>query len=124
MEEIGDTRWALAAGEVPVGSHGPEPEFTSHDRLCVLNASDQEARVEVTVYHSDREPVGPYVVMVGARRVRHVRVNDLIDPEAVPLGVPYGCVVRADTAVVVQMLRQDTRRSGVGAPAVTCLPLT
>ncbi|GAA1114753.1 sensory rhodopsin transducer [Nocardiopsis metallicus] len=122
MREIGSHEFALAAGAVPERSHGAEPEFTSHDLLCVLNAADQTANLELTVYHTDRDPVGPYPIRVEARRVRHVRMNDLIEPEAVPLGVPYGCVLRSDVAVVAQMLRQDTRDSGRGAPGITCLP--
>lgn len=124
VEGVGSTRWALAAGDIPAESNGPEPEFTSHDRICVLNTGGRRASLEVTVYHGDREPVGPYRLTVEARRVRHVRVNDLIDPEPVPLGRPYGCVVRSDVPVVVQLLRQDTRRTADGAPAVTAVPLT
>ena len=122
MKELGGHEFALAGGVVPEPSHGAEPEFTGYDLLCVLNAADQVAEVEMTVYHTDREPVGPYRIRVEARRVRQVRVNDLIDPEAIPLGTPYGCVVRSDVPVVVQMLRQDTRDNGRGAPGITCPP--
>jgi hypothetical protein len=40
---IGHKRWAIGEGYIPETSHGPEPEMTSHESICVLNASDQEA---------------------------------------------------------------------------------
>jgi hypothetical protein len=106
--EIGRRVWALAGGRVPLRSTGPEPEHTSREELCVLNAGDRDAQVEIRFYYGDRDPVGPYRLCVEASRVRQVRVNDLIDPQAVPLDTPYGCVVRADVPVVVQFSRQDT----------------
>jgi hypothetical protein len=111
VKPIGHQRWAISAGAMPVHSTGEEPEFTSHDRLAILNAGDADASVELQVVHADRDPVGPYELEVAARRVRSIRINDLIDPEAVPLGEPYGLVVRSDQPVVVQFSRQDTRQA-------------
>lgn len=42
-----------------------------------------------------------------------MRVNDLIDPEAVPYDTDYGVVVRSDVPVVVQHVRVDSRRAQV-----------
>ncbi|MDZ5078475.1 sensory rhodopsin transducer [Nesterenkonia sp. HG001] len=111
----GSRRWAFSAGWIPPESTGHEPAFTSRDVLCLLNTDPGEACVEATVHHSDRDPVGPYRISVGAGRVKHVRLNDLIDPEAVPLGEPYGLVLVSDVPVVAQLAHLDTRdgqRSG------------
>ena len=81
---IGQTCWAIAEGYIPGRSNGPEPQMTSHETACLLNASDQDAHVQITLYFSDREPVGPYRVYrvtVPARRTRHLRFNDLAEPE-------------------------------------------
>lgn len=67
MEAIRRKRWAIAEGYIPEGSHGPEPEMTSHDTACILNASDGDAEVRITVFFSDREPAGPYRVTIPAR---------------------------------------------------------
>lgn len=83
---IGRRHWAIAEGYIPEWSHGPEPQMLSHETACLLNASDQEAHVEITVYFKDREPVGPYRITVPARRTHHVRFNDLDDPAPVPAG--------------------------------------
>lgn len=108
---IGETRWAFSGGHVPVESTGPEPEMVSHDELCLLNAGDEMATVEITLYYADGREAGPYPLTVAPRRVRHVRVNDLIDPYAPPLGEDYGAVVESTVPIVVQFSRQDTRQA-------------
>lgn len=54
-----------------------------------MNASDEEAHVRITAYFPDREPVGPYLVSVPARRTLHVRFNELTDPELIPVDTEY-----------------------------------
>ena len=46
-----------SGGYVPSWSNGPKPQFTSHEPACILNASEEEAQVEITIYSSHREPV-------------------------------------------------------------------
>lgn len=108
---IGHKRWAIAEGYIPEASHGPKPEMTSHETACLLNASDQDAHVEITVYFSDRDPVGPYAITVPGRRTKHVRFNDLKDPAPVPRGTDYASVIESDVPVVVQHTRLDSRQS-------------
>ncbi|MBF9128916.1 hypothetical protein I0C86_07950 [Plantactinospora sp. S1510] len=112
MAGLGGRVWVVPGGRIPFPSDGDEPEFTGFDQLCVLNTGDETAELELTVYYPDQEPVGPYPIEVGARRVRHVRLNDLVDPEAITLGRQFGCVVRSQVPVVVQFVRQDTRLPG------------
>ena len=108
MKALGCRIWAICDGHIPLVSHGKEPTFTSHDKLCILNTSSQDARVELTIYYQDAAPDGPYPLQVASERVRHVRINDLIDPRAVPLNVPYGLVITSDVDVIVQFSRRDT----------------
>ncbi|MBX7269371.1 hypothetical protein KIF24_27370 [Micromonospora sp. Llam7] len=115
MEQLGAQVWVVPGGRIPFGGTAPEPEFTSFDQLCVLNTTESAADLTLCFYYEDTEPVGPYRFVVHARRIRHVRVNDLIDPEAVRLDRPYGCVLRSPVPVVVQFLRQDTRLPGTVA---------
>lgn len=110
-EAIGRRRWAIAEGYIPDRSNGPDPEFTSHETACLLNAGGREARVEITVFFSDREPAGPYRVTVPARRTKHVRFNDLEDPEPIPLGTDYASVIESDVPIVVQHTRLDSRQA-------------
>jgi hypothetical protein len=108
---IGHRRWAIAEGYIPSWSNGPEPQFTSHETACLLNTSDEEAQVEITVFFSDREPAGPYKVTVPARRTKHVRFNDLKDPEPIPVDTDYASVVESNVPIVVQHTRLDSRQA-------------
>jgi hypothetical protein len=108
---IGQKRWAIAEGYIPTASRGPEPEMTSHETACLLNTSDQDANVQITVYFSDREPAGPYQVIVPASRTKHLRFNDLKDPEPIPRGTDYASVIESDVPIVVQHTRLDSRQN-------------
>src|SRR5689334_6134396 len=95
LTEIGKRTWVIGDGWIPARSTGPEPEMTSHESACMLNASDRDARVEITLYFSDRDPVGPYRLVVPARRAFHQRLNDLRDPEPVALATDFCAVIRS-----------------------------
>lgn len=79
--------------------------------MCILNANDGDAQVSITIYYADREPAGPYRVLVPARRTRHVRFNDLQDPEPIPRDTDYASVIESDVPVVVQHTRLDSRQA-------------
>jgi len=108
---IGRKRWAIAEGYLPAWSNGPEPQLASHETCCILNAGDTVASVEITVYFEDREPVGPYKVSVEPQRTKHLRFNDLDDPEPIPEDTPYASVIESDVPVVVQHTRLDSRQA-------------
>jgi hypothetical protein len=108
---IGRKRWAIAEGYIPTWSNGPEPEMLSHETVCILNAGEGDAEVSITVYFSDREPAGPYRLQVPARRTKHVRFNDLKDPEPVPTGKDFASVIESDVPIVVQHTRLDSRQA-------------
>jgi hypothetical protein len=108
---IGAREWVIAEGYIPPESHGPEPQMLSHETVCILNTSDEDANVEITIYYKDREPVGPYKVTVAARRTKHVRFNDLKDPEPIPRDTDYSSVIRSDVPIVAQHTRLDSRQA-------------
>ena len=111
MSTPGRKIWAISGGRIPFGSTGDEPELTSRDELSILNASKRDAEVSIMIYYSDRDPVGPYNVTVAAQRVRVIRFNDLIDPQPLPLAVPYAALIESTRRVIVQFTRQDTRQA-------------
>jgi hypothetical protein len=108
---VGVKEWVIAEGYIPQESHGPQPQMTSHETVCLLNASDQDAHVEITIYYADREPVGPYRLTVPARRTRHVRFNDLKDPEPIPRDTDFSSLIRSDVPIVAQHTRLDSRQA-------------
>jgi hypothetical protein len=110
-QAIGHRRWVIPEGYILAWSHGPGPELTSHEAACMLNVSDEDAYIAITVYFSDREPAGPYRLRVPARRTVHLRFNELRDPEPLPLGTPYANLIEASVPIVVQHTRLDSRQA-------------
>jgi hypothetical protein len=113
MDQIGRKRWAVAEGYIPSESVSSDRALLSHETACILNASDREANVALTIYFADREPAGPYRVVVPPRRTLHLRFNDLEDPEPIPLDTDYSSVFESDVPIVVQHTRLDSRRAEI-----------
>ena len=108
----GRMRWIIPEGFIPSESlPGAGRPLISHEAACMLNAGDEEAAVEIMVYFTDREPVGPYRVTVGARRTLHLRFNELDDPAPVPRDTDYASVISSNVPIVVQHTRLDSRRA-------------
>ena len=113
MEEIGRRRWAIAEGYIPSESCSSDRTLVSHETACILNASDRDAHVALTIFFADREPAGHYNVVVKARRTLHLRFNDLREPESVPLDIDYSSVFESDIPIVIQHTRLDSRRAEI-----------
>ena len=97
-DPIGYRRWAIAEGRLP--GHGSET-------ACILNVSDDDAHVALTVYYADREPTGPYGVTGPARRTLHLHLDQLYEPEPIPRETDYASVLESDVPVVVQYTRVE-----------------
>jgi hypothetical protein len=121
-QAIGHRLWAIAEGFIPGGSTGPE-EMTSHETACLLNTSDQDAEVRITIYYSDREPSGPYRVLVPARRTLHLAFNELSDPEPIPRATDYASVIASNVPLVVQHTRLDSRQAANALVSTLAFPV-
>lgn len=108
---IGHKRWAIPEGYIPAESTGPEPQMLSHETACILNASDEDAHVRITIFFEEREPAGPFELVVPARRTKHLRFNDLEEPEPIPKDTDYASLIESDVPIVVQHTRLDSRQS-------------
>jgi hypothetical protein len=109
--DIGHKVWAIAEGYIPSYSNGPEPQMTSHETACILNAGGKDAHIKITIYFTDKDPVGPYIFLVPANRTKHIRFNDLNDPMPIPKDTDYASVIESDVPVVVQHTRLDSRQA-------------
>jgi len=108
---IGKKHWAIAGGYIPPYSNGPSPQMTSHEAVCILNAGDQSAHVEIMLYYETKEPVGPYRFEIAPRRSRHLRFNNFKDPEPIQADTPFSSVITSDVPIVVQHTRLDSRQA-------------
>lgn len=122
VEPIGAKRWAIAEGYIPKDSTGSAPQMTSHETVCILNAGETAARIEITVFFTDREPAGPFVFRVPARRTLHVRFNDLSDPQRIPVETDFASVIESDVPVVVQHTRLDSRQEALALLSTIAFP--
>lgn len=111
MQLIGRKRWAIAEGYIPLSTGHTDARLISHETACILNVGDQVANVEITIFYTDRDPVGPYKVTVEARRTLHLRFNDLKDPEPIEADTDYASVIESDVPIVVQHTRLDSRNA-------------
>ena len=108
---IGHKIWAIPEGYIPDQSIGPEPEMISHETVCILNTGDQDANLEITIYFTDKDPIGPYRIKVPSKRTKHLRFNDLNNPQKIPKDTDYASVISSDVPVVVQHSRLDSRQA-------------
>jgi len=104
----GKTAWLVADcywPEITTPGH-----YVSHEAICVLNTTDVDAELKITLYFEDREPMCGFTAKCAARRTHHVRMDKLTDAEGnhVPMGVPYAALVESNTPVVCQYSRIDT----------------
>jgi hypothetical protein len=76
MNSIGGKSWAIAEGYIPSESHGPKSTTMGQETACILNFPDRDAHVEIAIFFSDQDPVGPYRT-IPAQRTKHLRFNDL-----------------------------------------------
>jgi hypothetical protein len=105
---IGHKCWIISEGYI---------SETSDETIHILNVSSEDARLEITVFYADREPVGPYLVSVPARRTRQIHLNLLNDPAPIPPNTQFASVVESNVLVVLQPSRIDSRNEA--RPAVT-----
>jgi hypothetical protein len=120
---IGHRIWAIPEGYIPSRSFSEAPDLISHEAACILNATDATASIEITLYFEDREPAGPYRLTLEPRRTRHLRFNDLSDPEQVPRDTPYSSVIRSNVEIVVQHTRLDSRDPHIALLSTIAFPV-
>ena len=120
---VGHRVWAIPEGYIPGRSFSQQHALVSHEAACILNASDDPAQIEITIYFTDRDPVGPYRVTDEGRRTRHLRFNDLDDPEPVPRDTSYASVIRSSVPIVVQHTRLDSRDPHIAVLSTIAFPV-
>lgn len=111
---FGSRHWAIAEGYIPGQSVDPSnPALVSHETACLLNPGERDADIEITIFFEDRDPAGPYKVNLPARRTKHLRFNDLSDPEKVPRDTSYASLITSSVPIIVQHTRLDSRNPNI-----------
>lgn len=114
--------WLIPDGYLPVESTGAQ---ISHEAICVLNASERPARLLVSFYFEDRDPIKDIEVVVPAERTRHVRTDlpEQLGGVELPRGVSYAVRIEGDVPVVVQHSRMDTSQEALALMTTLAHPV-
>ena len=117
----GEKHWMIPDGYIPPTSTG---ELVSHESICVLNTSSEQALIAITIFFEDREPIEDIEVVVAGRRTKHIRTSSLMKGEqAIPAGVPYAIEVSSNIAIVVQYSRLDATQAANALMSTMAFPL-
>jgi hypothetical protein len=122
MTAVGQRVWAIPEGYIPTGSVSQDHALVSHEAACILNTSNENAEINITLFFEDREPVGPYHLRLPARRTLHLRFNDLTDPQPVPRDTSYASLIESDVPIVVQHTRLDSRDPHIALLSTVAFP--
>lgn len=117
----GEKQWYIPDGFIPPDSTGA---LTSHESVCVLNCSSEEALIRFTIFFEDREPMEDIMVVVQGRRTKHIRTSSLMKEGApIPIGVPYAIELLSDVPIIVQYSRLDSTQAENALMSTMAYPL-
>lgn len=119
----GELSWIIPDGYIPPTS-AETGTLQSHESVCVLNTSSEDAEVRFTIFFEDRDPIENIVVVVPGRRTHHIRTSGLHHNGAyIPVGVPYAIEVVSSIPIIVQYSRLDATQAENALMSVIAYPL-
>lgn len=82
----------------------------SHEAVCVLNTSDKDAKISLTLYFEDRDAMTGFTADCKAGRTNHIRMDRIVSEsgQKIPRDVPYALLVESTEPIVAQYSRLDT----------------
>jgi len=97
----------------------------SHEAVCVLNTSDVDATITMTLYFEDRDKMEGFVAHCPAGRTHHIRMDKLraVCGAAVPMDVPYAIMAESNVEVVIQYSRLDTSQAEMALMTTVAYPV-
>ncbi len=106
----GKTQWFIGDGFMSPTSKG---EYDSHEAVCVLNLSGQDAHITINVYFEDIEPMKGFYAECKNERTNHIRLDKItnLSGESIPKGKPYALSVESDVPIIVQHSRMDVTQA-------------
>ena len=100
--------WYFPDGYLPEKKSNGEME--AHEALMLFNTAEEDVKVELDIYFSDRPPVRAVKLTVPAERVQTIRLDhpDELNGAVIPPLTQYALRVRASHPIVAQFGRLDT----------------
>jgi hypothetical protein len=117
----GARKWLIPDAYIPERSNG---ELSSHEAICVLNTGRTDARLSISFYFEDRDPIKDVGVLVAAERTLHIRTDlpKQLGGTEIPKGVAYAIRVSSDAPVSVQHSRLDTSQEALALMTTIAYP--
>jgi hypothetical protein len=121
-KSLGAKVWLIADSYLPPQSTGDMP---SHESVCVLNLTRRPAKVKITAYFEDREPLTGLEAECPAQRTVHVRMEKIKSRsgESLPVAKPMALMVESNLEVIVQHTRLDTTQPALALMTTMAFPL-
>lgn len=119
---LGEKTWIISDGYLPEKSNG---SFISHESICVLNLTEETAKISITIYFEDRDPMEGFEALCNAKRTNHIRLEKIKDKigNNIPRGVPYALKVESSSPIIVQHTRLDTTQAELSLMTTMGYPL-
>lgn len=97
----------------------------SHEAICVINTSDVDADITLTLFFEDRECMKGFTSFCGAEKTHHIRLDKIrgANGEMIPRDVPYAVLVESTTPLVVQYSRLDTSAAEMALMTTIAYPV-
>ena len=107
MKAYGKKTWLIPDTYLNSISKNQSP---SHESICVVNTSDVDAVIKLTLFFEDREKRDDFESFCGAGKTHHIRLDKIRSKtgESIPKDVPYAVLAESNIEVVVQYSRLDT----------------
>lgn len=109
---IGKKLWIIPDCELPQPGEGV---LKGHESVIVVNDSDTDAEIDVTLYFTDKDCYDNIKWNVKAGRVRCFRMNNKEDMSGyeVPYDTQYAMKVKSNCNIVLQYGRLDNRQTNL-----------
>ena len=100
-------------------------QSVSHESVCVLNTSDTNAVIKLTLFFEDREKRDDFESFCGAGKTHHIRLDKIRSKggEPIPKDVPYAILVESNVEIVVQYSRLDTSAAEMALMSTIAYPV-
>ena len=107
MKAYGKKAWLIPDTYLNSISKNKNP---SHESVCVVNTSDTDAKIKLTLFFEDREKRDDFESFCGAGKTHHIRLDKIKSTAGAPIprDVPYAILLESSVEVVVQYSRLDT----------------
>lgn len=103
-------QWFIPDAYYPSSKNGA---YVSHEAVCFLNPSQQDANVTLTLFFEDREKMEGFSAVVPAERTVHLRMDQIrsASGQGVPVDTPYAIMIESEQPLYVQYTRVDTTQA-------------